>query len=129
MDNQYLTIEEIRDGLEKAYRTSYTPDPNKFPRPKDGAVLNEEMSVRWNREEVKRLQEKYDSERKRLKEERNKKIRNAEQDIYCYISQETGLNKEKAEKLWNFAYNNHHAYLDDLFGWLEEYIELYNSLK
>ena len=122
-----ISLDEVRDEYEGAQMFSCKPDET-FNRPKIGTVLDEDKSVKWNREEVLRLREAYDEEVKRLNTIKNKMCDNAYGTVLKYISQETGLSEEKAKRFWNFVYNKFHAN-DDLFWHLDELIEFYNDLQ
>ena len=63
-------IKDINLLEEKCYNFfneySFKPDREQFPYPKIGEVLDEEKSVKWNREEVYRLREAHDEKVKDL---------------------------------------------------------------
>lgn len=57
------------------------PDPKKFPTYKEGDVIDEEQSVRWNREEVARRIQVYKNEIKRLEDIRLENIHKVNNDV------------------------------------------------
>lgn len=122
------SFESLQRMMDEVNRLSCKPGPE-FKKVAVGTILDEEKSVRWNREEVSRLQEEYTEEVKRLNRERNKKYVEVIEKIIAFIAEETGLSNEKAKILWEFTYGHHHAYGDTLFNYLEEYCDLYNDLK
>lgn len=98
-----------------------------FRKVKDGDIIDEDMSVKWNREEVKKLQEEYRAETLRLRREQNAAFTSVLDDIYGLISEDTGLSKEKAKIVWDFVYEKYHAY-GEMFQQIDEYIVLINNI-
>lgn len=123
-----VSFESLQRMMDEVNHLSCKPGPE-FKKVAVGTILDEDKSVRWNREEVERIREEYTEEVKRLNRERNKKYTEVIEQIVEFISEETGLSNEKAKILWEFTYGHHHAYGDTLFNYLEEYCDLYNDLK
>ena len=115
-DNLY----EIEQAYKKACEMSCRPDAS-FVKVKTGDVIDEEKSVRWNREEVERLQNAYSEEVKRLNREKNKAIGDAADRAIKYIANELNISFEKATVLWDFIYERHHAY-GEMFNVMDDYI-------
>lgn len=61
----------LGNRLETAWKRPTKPNSK---RPKDGEIIDEEKSVRWNREEVVRRQKAWDAECSRLKKAQNAEI-------------------------------------------------------
>lgn len=124
MDNreEYYDVDEFRTMYEEACRMKTKPDL--LRRYSDGYVFDENKSVKWNREEVERLNSEYDEECKRLRSLRNSKIDEVENEIFKYISNETGLSTDKSKLVWNYIYEKYHAFCSDLFDNLEPLTEL-----
>lgn len=79
------------------------PDPFKFPKYKENDVIDEEQSVRWNREEIARRMQAYQDEVNRLDEIRKERIHKVNQDVIDsialeFISHKIVQDKEKAYK-------------------------------
>ena len=123
--DNFAILENLMDQVNSI---SCKPGPE-FTKVSRGTVIDEEKSVRWNREEVERLRNEYDEEAKRLNRIKNEKYNEAVERIINLISKETGLSKEKAGKLWSYAFYKYHADSDSLFLNLEELCDLYNELK
>lgn len=68
MDNVWTNL---GNRLETAWKRPTRPNSK---RPKDGEIIDEEKSVRWNREEVVRRQKAWDAECSRLKKAQNAEI-------------------------------------------------------
>lgn len=79
-----------------------------------GTIINEDQSVRWNREEVERNNQEYADAVAQLNREKNKYRDSICEDIYYAIQCEVGngLTRKQALRLWNMAYEDGHA-----FGW------------
>ena len=99
-----------------------------FPKTKVGDVIDEEKSVRWNREEVERLRLAYDEEVKRLNREKNAAIVAITDRAIKLIAYEADISEEKAKLLWDFVYERGHAY-GEMFNMLADYIELAEKLS
>ena len=117
---------KIREDYDKACMMSCKPGPE-FRKLKPGDVIDEEKSVRWNREEVERLNKEYKEEFARLTRERGDAINKCTERAIAQIAEETGLSKEKAEILWNFVYERYHAF-GEMFTQIDDYIMLVNDL-
>ncbi len=69
-----------------------TPTLKKY---KFNDVIDEEKSVKWNREEIKRLNRAYVDECNKLNDEKNKKLSNNNRKLYNFIKKNyTFENKE-----------------------------------
>lgn len=128
----YVTIElsAIQKAYEEACNMSTKPG---YPKPKDDQIIDEDKSVRWNREEVKRLQEQYEEDRIKLRNNREARITIVEHDLFMYIQQEVKCTYLQAKFLWHYIYERyHHISVNDMFAELEELINLiddYNDMK
>lgn len=122
--------EESWDKIEAAYREacmmSCKPDES-FRKVKIGDVIDEEKSVRWNREEVERLKTAYDEEVKRLNRAKNGAVQDATQRAVMLIAEELDVSEDKARILWDFVYDKYHAY-GEMFQHIDEYIDLISSV-
>ena len=77
-----------------------------FRKVKTGDIIDEEKSVRWNREEVERLKEAYGEEVKRLNREKNALVTSATDRAIRLIAEETGLCEKKARLIFEAAPSN-----------------------
>lgn len=121
-----ISLKDLFKKLEQVHEnTSCKPDTLALP--KKNEVLDENKSVKWNREEVERRREAYFEEVKRLNRERNKAISDVESDICQKIMRELNHPKQKdrhitekgATAMYYLAYERGHAY-----GFLSVYNEL-----
>lgn len=94
---------------------------------KPDTVIDEEKSVRWNREEVERLNKEHDETVAELNTKRNKARDALYEHIYEYIIDEVGKNcsRRKAIAIWNYAFEQGHAYgLNGIYSCLNDIIDL-----
>ena len=119
--------DKIAIDYDKAWRMSCRPGDD-FRKAKVGDVIDEEKSVRWNREEVERLRLTYDAEVKRLNREKNAAIAAIIDRAVKLIAYEADISEEKAKLLWDFVYERGHAY-GEMFNMLGDYIELAEKLS
>lgn len=76
------------EDLYKIGRMKIEPDVKDFPIYAEGDVIDEEKSVRWNREEVTRRMQARENERNRLKNLREEALKKANNDAIIAIAQE-----------------------------------------
>lgn len=75
----------LSNRLEAAWKRPTKPNSK---RPKDGEIIDEEKSVRWNREEVVRRQKAWDAECSRLKKAQNAEIEHISEAIELQIQED-----------------------------------------
>ena len=114
--------EQLEDDYHKALAMPYRPDAS-FSNPRAGTIIDEEKSVRWNRDEVQRRQEVYKEESRRLNRLRNAVIASIDNRAVALIAHQSGLSKEKAGILWRFVHEMHPAY-GQMFEVIDQYIDL-----
>lgn len=90
--------------------------PQNIRKLRTGTIINEDQTVRWNREEVERNNLEYAAAVADLNRAKNKYRDGICEDIYYAIQCEVGngLTRIQALHLWNMAYENGHA-----FGWYD----------
>lgn len=94
-------------------------------------VIDEEKSVRWNREEVERRNEAYAAEVKALNTAYNKAHNAVIEKALKYIIANVGYGctRAKAQAIWNMAWSYGHANgLSDVYSYLTELMELATKL-
>lgn len=126
-------LDEIRKDLEDMEKMSCKPTAI---RPKTGTFIDEEKSVRWNKEEVVRQQETYDAEVKRLNQEKNKRRDSLYSELYKVIKSEVkGISIGDAKSIFGRAYEEGHSYgyaqvfseLDDLMSFVSDIVNHKND--
>lgn len=117
-----------KDYNEGVYKNNF-PFPERFLR--EGTVIDEEQSVKWNREmvvqknnELKQQREDYDNESARLSEQLHN-------DMVQAIMEEYDFNEAQASKIYSYAYSEKHSSMSDVFTYaieLSEFIEEFNKI-
>lgn len=113
---------------------SCRPDKKEYPYPKAGDILDEDKSVKWNREEVERQRQAYLNRVHELNKCKNA-IGNAFDDrIVTLLAKDYGFSKEESRKIWNFAYEQEHSggtrsVYDAYVDFADTYVELLKIRK
>jgi DNA replicative helicase MCM subunit Mcm2 (Cdc46/Mcm family) len=105
----------------------FSCQPANYKKMKEGTIIDEEMSVRWNKEQVAKNNEGYNKELVEKQKEKNKLRDDVLQDIYAKIVDEVGYNltNEKARAIWDKAYaDGHSCGFSEILIYLDEYIDL-----
>jgi hypothetical protein len=92
-------------------------------------VVDEDQTVRWNKEQQQRLNKQYELEVKVYRESQcvlNNKLRH--DMILVGMSSVPALTKEQVEKVYDFTYVRYHAYMSEFFAFYEEYLELLQEI-
>lgn len=92
--------DEITEDLEKMSNMSCKPTGHKLH---PDTVIDEDKSVKWNREYVKEHNEKYAQEVKDLNTKKNKWRDELHEEILNKISKELDITTDKAKEVWNYA--------------------------
>lgn len=118
---------DVKCGLEDMDNMPCRPY---WARPKETDVIDENKSVKWNREEVIKLQEKYDSEARELNAAKSERRDEIYKEAYKIIRQDVkGITIEDARRIFQYAYSEWwHCGYDEMFKNLEELIALISSI-
>lgn len=118
---------DIKCDLEEMVNMSCKPS---FPKPRTGDVIDEDKSVKWNREEVTRLQNAYDEEVKKLNTKKNKCRDDLYKELYKVIRKEVGgITINDAQQIFQYAYSEGHSYgYNEVFIRLDELIPLIRGI-
>lgn len=128
------SVNFIVDNYE-CFLNNYSCKPNetKFPKVKEGTVIDEEKSVRWNREEVQRLICAREEEVKRLNREKNEIANIYEDGIVTVLSKDYKLGKEECKLLWEYfgyEYKYNSVGVHTVLGHFETFMDLcYEKIK
>lgn len=119
---------KLQNRMVEAWNMPIKPN---FKRPKDNDTVDEQKSVRWNREEVKKQQEAWTSQHISLMDERTKKIAEVEKDIVNQIIADVKttcdckISNEAATMIWEKAYSRGHSFgFYDIYVAIEDYEEV-----
>lgn len=88
---------------------SCKPDREEYPYPKRTDILDEEKSVKWNREEIGRLRKVYESKVVELNKHKNLIINALEDAIVKVLAKENHVSLDESRKIWNYAYAEKHS--------------------
>lgn len=118
---------DIKHDLEVMANMSCKPS---WKKPKTDDVIDEDKSVKWNREEVIRLQNAYDEEVKKLNTKKNKCRDYLYKELYKVIRYEIkGITINDAQQIFQYAYNKGHSYgYNEIFTKLDELITLIRGI-
>lgn len=109
---------------------SCTPDAEKFPKVKEGDILDEEKSVRWNREEVERLRNTRAEEVKRLNREKAEINKLYTYGLIKRLAKENHITVDEAKIIWSKAYDMEHSSgVRACVSEFEELADMYDALK
>ena len=104
------------------YEFSCKPNKEKYPYPQIGEIIDEDKSVRWNREEVERLRLEYEEKATDLILFRNKLIGECENRIITLLGKDYEISYSESQRIWDHAYGLNHSY------GIQAVINTYNSL-
>ena len=108
---------------------SCKPDKNDYPYPGKTDVIDEDKSVKWNREEVKRLRNAYEDRVKELNKYKNLIDHTYESRIIEVLADENDISIAESKKLWSHAYSEgHDSGIYNVISYYDEIVELYLDL-
>lgn len=123
MKKKTVTLENLYELANEYDNFSCKPQLGKY---RVGTVIDEEKSVRWNREEVERRNAAREEEVKALNRQRNLLHTNLVFSIKEYIAKETEVSPDRATKIYNYLYQKYHSYgLVEVINLLDEFLELF----
>lgn len=109
---------------------SCRPNDELFPKYRTGDVIDEDKSVKWNREEVERRIKSREEEVKRLNREKAEINKLYEEGIKARLAKEYDLSLEEVELIWNHAYSEEHSSgLNTVYTYFDDLASLYDDLK
>lgn len=98
---------EIENSWDNMVSMSYRPIN---PKLKEGTVIDENKSVKWNREEVKRINALRDDELKKLNTAKNLERDKLEDEIVKKLADEGKITYTKAKKIYSYVYSQDHSW-------------------
>ena len=117
-----MELQKLYDMANEYCNFSCTPSNKKY---KAGEIIDEEKSVRWNREEVERRNNLRIEEVKRLGLERQLLFKNFNESVRQYIVERAGVSSDNAERIYNYVHNLGDS-LKDMLDLLDELLYLFN---
>ena len=126
MEDFEIKLDEIKELWEKVIHFKTRPDQKKF---EYNHVFDENMSVKWNREQVEIKNKEIDTLEEKLKEEYRRLRKIAHDRTIEYIMNNLNDKSEaRAEKILSFAMEEKHSYIDDAIEWIDDLIIFVNEL-
>ena len=109
---------------------SCKPDEKKFPKYNPGDVIDEEKSVKWNREEVERRMDARTKEKKQLRALHNELNSLYEKTMIKALAKEYKISEEEAGIIWAKAYEDDHPFgMMSVYDKFCELAEMYEELR
>ena len=127
MTNEWVDFDNVKREFDTALSLPAFLDKNKYPKYEEGHVFDEEKSVKWNREEVQRLNALRESKESNLQKARNNKFIDAVDLAKAYIRQEVFCNEKQADIIWNFINEEYHYNMAVLYDALENLTDLFKD--
>ena len=127
----------IAKDYEQIESMSTKPDPTKFPHYNQNDIIDENKTVKWNRDEVNRCREEYAKEKYRLNHGRNEALCSIINDIKEVFSDELSTyhinskksGKEIASLIYNKANEESHSYgIYDVLQKMDDYMDFIYEL-
>lgn len=116
-------VQELDEALRNGHYDTVYIRP-KFLR--EGTIIDEEKSVRWNREEVERRNKEMKERIEENRRQRREKERQQDEDIIRAYANESGLTEEQVGKIYRHAYSQYHSSgISEVIDELNELISLF----
>ena len=123
----YVYEEDLREKFNAISKMSTWPNKDKFPRYREGHIIDKDQTVRWNETEVAKCNAAWKAERARLIKDVN--TAEAEFFVLCceYIRKGTDLTDVQADLICKKA-NEHHEDWYSFISHVDEYTDFANEL-
>lgn len=106
------------------------PDETEFPKYNPGDAIDEEKSVKWNRKEIKKRNDAWEEEFKRLMTLYDELDCLYEKIAIKTLAKQYGISIEETSILWNVAYGSRHPFgLDDVYNEFCSLVYVYEKLR
>jgi hypothetical protein len=137
MKYTYGDWETIAKDYEQIESMSTKPDSTKFHRYNENDIIDENKTVKWNREEIIRRNDTYKAEKARLQAVRNEALCSIINDIKEVFSDELSTyhinskksGKEIASLIYNKAYEDSYSYgIYDVLQKMDDYMDFIYEL-
>jgi len=121
-------LEELEAEMHRMASMSCKPAGT---RPKIGDVIDENQTVKWNREEVERRRAEYDQRAKDLNTKKNQWRDSLEKELYerIVLELEGKVTTKGAARIFSEAYEyGHSAGVSEVFIFLRRFMELFSDV-
>lgn len=109
IDNMTNINDLIHSFDEFTLKYSFRPNKDEYPNPKVGTILDEDKSVKWNREEVERLRNRYSEKLSELNKEFHNISNTFENKIVSELARIYNFSIEESKKIWSYACDESHS--------------------
>lgn len=116
---------------------SCKPDRDEFPYPKIGTIIDEEKSVKWNREEVDRQRTAFETRVEDLNKYKNLIDVNFKEQLNRLLAKDSHITIAESKKLFDFVYKTDYTKgirvvvntYKDLAKMYKELLEIHDSKR
>jgi hypothetical protein len=115
----------------ESFCTGYSckPDREEYPYPRGTDIIDEYESVKWNREEVRRLRRAFENRAEELTRYKNLISSAFEGKIIEILASDNSISIEESRKIWNYAYSEGHSCgIRNVISYYEEFVSVYADL-
>lgn len=124
------SLEEIEADMHRMASMSCKPSAT-LHRPAVGTIIDENQTVKWNREEVQRQRDAYDQKVKELNTKKNLWRDRLSVELYerMVLELDGKITTKGAEQIFAQAYSDGHANgVSEVFIYLRRYLELFSDV-
>ena len=107
MNNDKLGYGVVTERISKGVYDIKCPKPKRLL--KDTDIIDEDKSVKWNREQIEKENEKIKLHNEAIKEAKEKGPRVFKDDLIATLMGEHGLNADQASRVYRKAYEDGHS--------------------
>lgn len=108
---------------------SCKPNREEYPYPRYTDVIDEDKSVKWNREEVDRLRKAFEIRVDELNKWKNLIVNAIEAKIVQILGKDNGISPQESNLIWRYSYSEKHSYgIRDVVSFYEEFVDIYSDL-
>lgn len=115
----------------ESFCTGYSCKPNReeYPYPRVTDIIDEDESVKWNREEVQRLRRAFENKVEELNRYKNLISSAFEGRIIEILAKDNSISVEESQKIWSYAYSEGHSCgIRNVISYYEEFVSVYADL-
>ena len=128
--NKEKDLEKLVNDYEDFYlHFSCKPDRDEYPYPKKDTVIDEDKSVKWNREEVERQRLAFEKRVEELNKWKNRLNNQYEHRIITLLGKENAISYDESSLIWSYAYMDGHSNgVRNVMSIYGDLIDLYEDL-
>ena len=108
MNNDKLSYDVVIERISKGVYDIKCSKPKRLLKDRD--IIDEDKSVKWNREQIEKENDKIKLYNEAIKDAKKKSSLKFENDLKAAIMSEHDLNADQASKVYRKAYEDGHSY-------------------